>query len=69
MECGRPPCGCDAVQHASAYSEKPGYAITFAASAAGSDKCSLLMWVRQRPVLRKPGLKTARNRSSTVTLI
>jgi len=41
---------------ASVYSEKLGYAITFAASAAGNGKRCLHMWVRQSPVLRKPGL-------------
>jgi len=39
MECGGQQCGCDAVQHVGVYSGKPGYAITFAASAAGSGKC------------------------------
>lgn len=29
-------CGCDAAQHVNGYSAKPGYAITFAASAAGN---------------------------------
>jgi hypothetical protein len=69
MECRRPPCGCDAVQPVNVYSEKLGCAITFAASAAGSGKCCLRMWVRQRPVLRKPDLRTARDRTSNVTLL
>jgi len=69
MECRRSPCGCDAVQHVSVYSEKLGNAITFAASAAGNGKCCLRMWVRQRPVFRKSDLRTARNRTSNVTLL
>jgi hypothetical protein len=46
MECGRPRCGCDAVQHVSLYSEKLVHAITFAASAAGNGKCCLPSYVR-----------------------
>lgn len=69
MECRRPPCGCDAVQHVSVYSEKLGYAITFGASAAGNGKCCLRMWVRQRPVLRKPDLRTATDRTPKVPLL
>jgi hypothetical protein len=68
-KCGRSLCGFDAVQHVSVYSEKLGYAITFAASAAGKGKCCLRMWVRQRPVLCKPVLRTARDRTSNVTLL
>ena len=35
-EAGRSTCGCDAVQCVGGYSGKPGYAITFAAHAAGN---------------------------------
>ena len=62
---------CDAVQHVSVSSKKLGYAITFAASAAGNGKCCLplVCQIRRRPVPRKPGLRAQRNRTSNVTLL
>ena len=38
-EARRSPCGCVAVQEVGDYLGKPGYPITFAASAAGSGNC------------------------------